>query len=81
MEVHPKTRYRLVVDITPEQHEKLDRYFQHGERKRFFGVLLDDVIEKLDKFGPIVLGAYMRRRLALGDLSPMFDVGDKDGND
>ena len=42
---------RMVIEITPEQKNKLNQYIAHGEQRRVFSAILTDVISMLDEFG------------------------------
>lgn len=59
--------HKINVEITDEQSEALNRLLPHGTRKPIFGVLVDDLIEMMEKHGTIILGALLHRALKLED--------------
>lgn len=59
--------HKLNVEITDEQWEALNRLLPYGVKKPIFGIIVDDLIEVIDKHGPIILGALLSRSLKLGD--------------
>ena len=62
-------RPRLSVDITEEQDQKLVKYLDHGMRKAVFGVMIDDLLAMIDKFGAgKVLGLFIERSITLKDI-------------
>lgn len=67
----PIYRPRLVVDITDEQAQKLNRYLEYGMRGPVFSVIIDDVISMLEKHGAVFLGAVLARHLKLEDYSTL----------
>mgnify|MGYP001576748102 FL=1 len=44
-------RPRLVVEITPEQRELLNKYLAYGEQRRVFQAILTDMAAMLEEFG------------------------------
>jgi len=65
-------RPRLSVDITEEQDMKLVKYLDHGMRKVVFGVMIDDLLELIDRYGAgKVLGLLVERSITLRDMSKL----------
>ena len=79
MDMSDMYRPRLVVDITEEQARKLEKYLEYGMRGRVFSVVIDDVIEMIEKHGAIFLAAIIAKRLHLVDYTTL-NIGDKSGN-
>jgi hypothetical protein len=61
---------RLSIDLTEDQHNKLNRIMiQHGMKKMVFGLIVDDLIAMCDRFGPgEVIGAFTTRVLSLNEI-------------
>jgi hypothetical protein len=57
---------RFSFEITPEQKLRADKVLdQYGIRKAIFGHILDDVLDMIEKLGPLCLGPLMT-----GDIKP-----------
>ena len=52
-------RTRLTCEISEENHRKLDKHFQHGERKRLINIFLDKFFEQYDKYGDAIKYTYL----------------------
>ncbi len=62
-------RPRLSVDITEEQDQKLVKFLDHGMRKAVFGVVIDDLLAMIAKYGAgKVLGLFVERSITLKDI-------------
>jgi len=62
----------LSVDITEEQDMKLVKYHDHGMRNVVFGVMIDDLLELIDRYGAgKVLGLLVERSITLRDMSKL----------
>lgn len=55
----PYTRTRLVVDIPPEDYERLSKILEHGESKRLFTEVVKSLLSAYDKFGKVVFYSIM----------------------
>ena len=82
MKMKDKDRKRIVIDITVDQKEKLERYFKWGDLSPFFRFLIDDLMEIMEdpKVAQQVMGAYIGRKIGLSDLTGMVPRRE-DGND
>lgn len=56
-----KSKHRMVVEITTEQKNKLNKFLAYGEQRRVFSTILADVLDMLDEFGHSFV-IYMLRR-------------------
>jgi hypothetical protein len=62
-------RPRLSVDITEEQDQKLVQYLDHGMRKVVFGLMIDDLLNLIEKHGAgKILGLMVERSITLRDV-------------
>lgn len=59
---------RLSVDLTPEQHDALQRLIPWGLRKKVFHVLVDMLIKAMEQDGLKVLNTVLARELDLPGL-------------
>jgi len=76
MEVKMSTEYkpRLSVDITQTQRNELDRILgQYGLQRAVFSVVIDDLIEAVNRHGHAVVAGLISRSLKLGDISKEVD--------
>lgn len=65
-------RPRLSIDLTDEQREALDRILSvHGLQRAVFSVLVDDLIESVDKHGYDVISGLLSRAIKLNDITKM----------
>lgn len=63
-------RPRLSIDITYEQREELDRILaHHGLQKAVFSIIIDDLINAVNKNGYAVIAGILSRSLTLGDIT------------
>jgi len=63
-------RPRLSIDLTDEQREALDRILgQHGLQRAVFSVIVDDLINSVDKHGTRVISALLARAIKLEDIA------------
>lgn len=63
-------RPRLSVDITENQSQKLSKYLDFGMKKVVFGVIVDDLIYLIEKYGAgKVLGLLLERSITLKEIS------------
>lgn len=52
-------RPRLIVEITQEQHDKLQRLIRWGSLRPAMSILVDTLIEVVEKHGEIALAAII----------------------
>lgn len=75
-EWHP----RLSVEITEQQYRDLERLIPWGNKKKVFGVVVDDVIRHLKRHGEKFIAAVLHRHIKLEDYTAM-DIGDEENGD
>ena len=64
-------RPKLSFDITEEQQERANKYLNtHGIRKAIFHVILDDLLDLIEKQGPMVIGVILSKAMKTDDLLP-----------
>ena len=61
-------RPRIVVDITPEQREMLNKYLAYGEQRRIFQVFLTDMTTLLNEFGYDFVSFMLQREFSYRQL-------------
>ena len=61
-------RPRLSIEISEEQNHSLGKLIPWGVKNELFSVIVDDVIELLEKNGSIVLAAILTKKLKVSDL-------------
>jgi hypothetical protein len=67
-------RYRMTVELTEEQHYKLNRILPHGMKKLLFQALVDGVIELHNKGGNEAISGIIGRYI---DAKQIASVGTK----
>lgn len=62
----PKQKYtpRLTQELTLHQHQVLQKHIPHGMQRRFFSVIIDDIVKMFEDHGHLVLVAFMERHLS-----------------
>lgn len=63
------SRPRLSIEITEDQSQKLWKLIPWGLKNQIFCVIVDDVIEMLEKHGEKFLAAVLSKKLSLKDYS------------
>ena len=62
-------RARLSIDIPREHADKLYKYLEWGIKGKVFRVIVNDLIEMIEKFGvTMVVGAFLERHITLQDI-------------
>lgn len=62
---------RFSFEITEAQKERADRVIsQYGLRKAIFGIVLDDVLDIVEEFGGMAIGAILSRNIKPKDIIP-----------
>lgn len=77
------SRARLVVDIDPDDKEKLERYFKWGDLSAFFRFLVSDLLETMEnpEHAKQVMAAYVGRKIGLDMLTPLVpEKGEDDSS-
>jgi len=77
-------RPRLTVELTEEQYNRLQALIPWGIQRPFFSLIVDDVIEVLEKKGEValalVLDRYIKPREVVRLLHDIEKKGGKDGD-
>ncbi|MDD3022001.1 MAG: hypothetical protein PHX61_13625 [Alphaproteobacteria bacterium] len=69
MDFDSRYRPRLQVDVSEEQMNALNRYLDRGARKMVFNILIDDLLELIEKHGAgPVIGLLIERHITLRDV-------------
>lgn len=66
-----KYRPRLSVEITEEQQLALQKHLDFGMQKRLFSIIVDDVIEMMEKYGRNFLAAVVVRKVKYDDFTSL----------
>lgn len=70
---------RISVDITPEMQTKLQKYIPHGYQRPLFNILINQIIDMIEKAGeknaPFIIGAIIAGRIRVIDLIRNLDDG------
>ena len=61
-------RPRIVIDITLEQREMLNKYLAYGEQRRIFQVFLTDMTTLLNEFGYAFVSFMLQREFSYRQL-------------
>ena len=70
-------RPRLSIEIDEKQYQKLQDLIPWGVKNQIFKLIIDDLIDALEKNGQHVIGALLSRKLNLRDISKVTeDVSD-----
>ena len=70
-------RPRLSIEIDEKQYQKLQELITWGVKNQIFKLIIDDLIDALEKNGQHVIGALLSRKLNLRDISKgIEDVSD-----
>lgn len=70
-------RPRLSIDISPELKRKVDKYIQWGLLSVIMRLLISDLIDLIEKYGPgLVIGHFINRDITVEDFCKL---GDNDG--
>jgi len=64
-------RPRFSFEISEEQKIRADKLLAtHGVRKAIFQVILDDLLDLIEEFGPVVIGALLSKKAKSSDVLP-----------
>ena len=66
-----KYRPRLSVEITEEQQLALQKHLDFGMQKRLFSIIVDDVIEMMEKHGRSFLAAVVMKEVKYSDFTSL----------
>ena len=61
-------RPRLSLEIDEEQYQKLQNLIPWGVKNQIFRVIISDLIEVIEKEGPLVIAALLSRKVKLSDI-------------
>jgi hypothetical protein len=68
-------RPRLSIEIPEDKHQRLKTLLPHGTKKIVFNLIIDDLIEMMEKLGAgRVVGAFINRDISLKDITKLKDV-------
>ena len=74
---YKESRPRLSIEIDEKQYQKLQDLIPWGVKNQIFKLIIDDLIDALEKNGQHVIGALLSRKLNLRDISKgIEDVSD-----
>lgn len=74
MVLDERQRPRLSIEITEQQNIDLMRLIPWGVKNALFSSIVDDVIELLEKNGPIVIAAVLTKKLKVSDLKSISEA-------
>ena len=70
--MNPDWRPRLSIEINEKQANDLRNYIPFGLQGQIFRLIIDDLIELMERKGPaMVLSAYLERIITLENIAPM----------
>jgi hypothetical protein len=73
-------RPRFSFEITEEQKVRADKLIDtYGLRKLLFGIILDDLLDIIESYGPLAIGAIMSHKAKPRDLMPSLKKAEKIG--
>lgn len=75
-------RPKFVFEITEEQKARADRLLsQYGLHKALFGIILDDVLDMVESYGGMAIGAIISKRVRPREVIPVLHQAEeiKDG--
>ena len=61
-------RPRLSLEIDEDQYQKLQNLIPWGVKNQIFRVIISDLIEVIEKEGPLVIAALLSRKVKLSDI-------------
>ena len=62
-------RPRLNLDITEEQYHKLQKIFPWGVKQEFFRLVLDDIIDLVERKGERAIAAVLTKSVRFKEIS------------
>lgn len=70
-------RPRLSIELPQEKYDRLKFLLPHGTKKIVFNLIVDDLIELIERHGAgNIIGAFIQRDITLQDLTrTKFDEG------
>ena len=68
MVYNPDWRPRLSIDLGDERFKKLQDLVPWGVKTQLFLVIIDDLIDVLEKHGPMAVGAILSKKVKLVDI-------------
>jgi len=72
MGTYTEYRPRLSIEITEKSKNKLAKLIPHGMQKIVFQLIVDDLIELMEKHGSgKVLGTFINRDITLRDITKL----------
>lgn len=76
---------RFAFEVSEEQKNRADKLIsQYGLRRAIFSHILDDVLDMIEEYGPVVIGIMMSDKVKPRDIIPTMkqaaDVGKEVAN-
>ncbi len=69
-----RQRPRLSIELTEEQNQELIRLIPWGAKNPLFSAIVDDVIELLQKNGPIIIAMVLTKKLRVSDMNSINEA-------
>jgi len=60
---NPDFRPRLSIEVTEDQQRRLRECIPWGLQRTLFSTIIDDIIDMVEKHGPMVLAAIIDRKI------------------
>lgn len=62
------SRPRLSVELTPDQYKRLSKLIPWGQQRIIISTIVDELIELLEKHGPMAIGAVLAKKIKFLDI-------------
>ena len=56
---------RITIEVTEYQYNVLKEHLAHGMQKQIFGVIIEDLVQLLERYGGDVILAILTRQFSL----------------
>lgn len=56
---------RITIEVTEHQYNVLKEHFAHGMQRQIFGVIIEDLVSLLERYGHDVILAILSRQFSL----------------
>ena len=71
---------RFSFEISESQKQRADKLLNiHGSRKRIFQIILDDVLDILEEFGPAAIGMMLTKDVKPRQILPSLNKAEEVG--
>lgn len=54
---------RLTVELTEEQYAKLRKHIEHGMQRKLFSIVVDDIIQMMERYGEMFILALLHHKI------------------